>query len=220
MEYELFKKCVFDYSKLLNYGFKKENNIYYYEKYILDNNYKICIKIENNNVIGKIYDLIFNDEYLNLNVDSNLSFNNKIKEEYLNILKDIKVKCTKESLFVFKQSNEITSYIKRKYKVNPEFLWKKNPNNGVFRNKNNKKWFGIIISVSKNKLDLKYKQEEIEVINLKLDEKMIKELIKMDGFYMAYHMNKKSWISIILDNTLDNEIIYSLIDQSYNNVNK
>ena len=220
MEYELFKKCVFDYSKLLNYGFKKENNIYYYEKYILDNNYKICIKIENNNVIGKIYDLIFNDEYLNLNVDSNLSFNNKIKEEYINILKDIKVKCTKESLFVFKQSNEITSYIKRKYKVNPEFLWDKSTGNGVFRNKNNKKWFGIIISVSKNKLDLKYKQEEIEVINLKLDEKMIKELIKMDGFYMAYHMNKKSWISIILDNTLDNEIIYSLIDQSYNNVNK
>lgn len=220
MEYELFKKCVFDYSKLLNYGFKKENDIYYYEKYILDNNYKICIKIENNNVIGKIYDLIFNDEYLNLNVDSNLSFNNKIKEEYINILKDIKVKCTKESLFVFKQSNEITNYIKRKYKVNPEFLWDKSSGNGVFRNKNNKKWFGIIISVSKDKLDLKYKQEIIEVINLKLDEDMIKELIKMDGFYRAYHMNKKSWISIILDNTLDNEIIYSLIDQSYNNVNK
>lgn len=220
MEYELFKKCVFDYSKLLNYGFKEENNIYYYEKYILDNNYKICIKIENNNVIGKIYDLIFNDEYLNLNVDSNLSFNNKIKEEYINILKDIKVKCTKESLFVFKQSNEITNYIKRKYKVSPEFLWDKSSGNGVFRNKNNKKWFGIIISVSKDKLDLKYKQEIIEIINLKLDEDMIKELIKMDGFYRAYHMNKKSWISIILDNTLDNEIIYSLIDQSYNNVNK
>ena len=220
MEYELFKKCVFDYSKLLNYGFKEENNIYYYEKYILDNNYKICIKIENNNVIGKIYDLIFNDEYLNLNVDSNLSFNNKIKEEYINILKDIKVKCTKESLFVFKQSNEITNYIKRKYKVSPEFLWDKSSGNGVFRNKNNKKWFGIILSVSKDKLDSKYKQEIIEVINLKLDETMIKELIKMDGFYRAYHMNKKSWISIILDNTLDNEIIYSLIDQSYNNVNK
>ena len=220
MEYELFKKCVFDYSKLLKYGFKEENNIYYYEKYILDNNYKICIKIENNNVIGKIYDLIFNDEYLNLNVDSNLSFNNKIKEEYIKVLKDIKVKCTKESLFVFKQSNEITNYIKRKYKVNPEFLWDKSSGNGVFRNKNNKKWFGIILSVSKDKLDSKYKQEIIEVINLKLDETMIKELIKMDGFYRTYHMNKKSWISIILDNTLDNEIIYSLIDQSYNNVNK
>ena len=220
MEYELFKKCVFDYSKLLNYGFKEENNIYYYEKYIIDNNYKICIKIENNNVIGKIYDLIFNDEYLNLNVDSNLSFNIKIKEEYIKVLKDIKAKCTKESLFVFKQSNELTSYIKRKYKVNPEFLWDKSSGNGVFRNKNNKKWFGIIISVSKDKLDLKYKQEIIEVINLKIDEDMIKELIKINGFYKAYHMNKKSWISVILDNTLDNEIIYSLIDQSYNNVNK
>ena len=121
---------------------------------------------------------------------------------------------------MFKQSNEITSYIKRKYKVNPEFLWKESSGNGVFRNKYNKKWFGIIISVSKDKLDLKYKQEIIEVINLKIDEDMIKELIKINGFYRAYHMNKKSWISVILDDTLDNEIIYSLIDQSYNNVNK
>ena len=53
-----------------------------------------------------------------------------------------------------------------------------------------------------------------------VDEDMIKELIKINGFYRAYHMNKKSWISVILDDTLDNEIIYSLIDQSYNNVNK
>ena len=33
-------------------------------------------------------------------------------------------------------------------------------------------------------------------------------------------MNKKSWISIILDSSLDNEIIYYLIDQSYDIVNK
>ena len=76
----------------------------------------------------------------------------------------------------------------------------------------------------KEKTEKKVEKEELkvngEVINLKLDETMIKELIKMDGFYRAYHMNKKSWISIILDYTVDNEIIYSLIDQSYNNVNK
>lgn len=40
------------------------------------------------------------------------------------------------------------------------------------------------------------------------------------GIYIAYHMNKKNWVSIILDDTLtDNEII-SLIDISYNNSNK
>lgn len=220
IEYELFKKSTFNYPNLIKYGFIKELNGYKYERNILNSNFKIIINVKDNKLTSKIIDLNFNDEYLNFKVDFNLSINNKIKEEYELILRDIKEKCTTQSDFIFKQSNDICNYIKRKYKVNPKFLWDKSSGNGVFRNKNNKKWFGIIISVSKDKLDLKYKQEIIEVINLKLDEDMIKELIKMDGFYRAYHMNKKSWISIILDNTLDNEIIYSLIDQSYNNVNK
>lgn len=110
--------------------------------------------------------------------------------------------------------------IYKKYKVKPEFLWDTSPDNGVFRNKYNKKWFGIILNVSKNKLDSNYKQEKVEVINMKLNKIMINELLKEKGFFKAYHMNKKSWISIILDSSLDNEIIYYLIDQSYDIVNK
>ena len=118
------------------------------------------------------------------------------------------------------KDDDICNYIYKKYKVKPEFLWDTSPDNGVFRNKYNKKWFGIILNVSKNKLDSNYKQEEVEVINIKLNEIMINELLKEKGFFKAYHMNKKSWISIILDSSLDNEIIYSLIDQSYDIVNK
>ena len=90
--------------------------------------------------------------------------------------------------------------IYKKYKVKPEFLWDTSPDNGVFRNKYNKKWFGIILNVSKNKLDSNYKQEEVEVINMKLNKIMINELLKEKGFFKAYHMNKKSWISIIFSN--------------------
>ena len=64
------------------------------------------------------------------------------------------------------------------------------------------------------------KSGEVEVLNIKLDKLKIQDLLNKKGYYPAYHMNKKSWISIILDYTVDNEIIYSLIDQSYNNVNK
>ena len=34
-------------------------------------------------------------------------------------------------------------------------------------------------------------------------------------FYKAYHMNKKKWISIILDETLSDEDIFKYIDESY-----
>ena len=220
IEYELFKKSTFNFPNLIKYGFIKELNGYKYEINILNNNFKIMLNIIDNKLTSKIIDLNFNDEYLNFKVDSNLSINNKIKEEYELILKDIKEKCTTQYNFIFKQSNDICNYIYKKYKVKLEFLWDTSPDNGVFRNKYNKKWFGIILNVSKNKLDSNYKQEEVEVINIKLNENMINELLKEKGFFKSYHMNKKSWISIILDSSLDNEIIYSLIDQSYDIVNK
>lgn len=218
LEYNIFKKSIFNYDKLLKYGFIKEKEEYTYTKNIINNKYQINIIIKDNKVSTKIYDLVFNDEYLNFLVDSNLSINNQIKEEYLNILNDIKLKCTESKLFIFNESNEISNYIKRKYKINPEFLWK--DNNGVFRNKTNKKWFAIIQNISKNKLDSNYPDEDIEIINLKLDEQMINNLLNEKGFYKAYHMNKKYWITIILDNSIDKEIIYSLIDLSFNNINK
>lgn len=218
LEYNIFKKSIFNYDKLLKYGFIKKQEEYIYSKKIINDKYQINILIKDNKISTKIYDLIFNDEYLNFLVDSNLSINNQIKEEYLNLLNDIKINCTNTKLFIFNESNEIANYIKRKYKVSPEFLWE--DNNAVFRNKTSKKWFAIIQNITKNKLDSKYKDEDIEIINLKLDELMVSNLIKEKGYYKAYHMNKKYWITIILDNSINNEIIYSLIDLSFNNINK
>lgn len=44
-------------------------------------------------------------------------------------------------------------------------------------------------------------------IGLRLDNKK--------GIYPEYHLNKKSWVSIILDDTLTDDEIMSLIDMSY-----
>ena len=93
IEYELFKKSTFNYPNLIKYGFIKELNGYKYEKNILNNNFKIILKIKDNKLTSKIIDLNFNDEYLNFKVDSSLSINNKIKEEYELILRDIKERC-------------------------------------------------------------------------------------------------------------------------------
>ncbi|MBP3799889.1 MAG: MmcQ/YjbR family DNA-binding protein, partial [Bacilli bacterium] len=40
-------------------------------------------------------------------------------------------------------------------------------------------------------------------------------LLKKKGYYEAYHMNKKSWITIILDDTVSDNDIKKLIDNSY-----
>ena len=57
-------------------------------------------------------------------------------------------------------------------------------------------------------------------LNLKLGSDKVDKLLKRKGFYLAYHMNKKDWITVILNDTLDDDEIIDLLDESYHNVNE
>ena len=217
MEDELFKKYKVNYNKLLEYGFKLEDDKYLYSTNILDNSFRVDITITDK-VVGKVIDLEFNDEYNNFRMSEIGSFAGKVRNEYENILLDIRNKCFIKEYFIFSQSNRITNYIIDKYNDEPEFLWEKLDGCGVFRNKNSNKWYSIIMNVDKSKIT--NGNGEIEVMNLKLDRNQIENLLNEKGYYKAYHMNKKDWISIILDDTLSDKIICNLIDESYNNVNE
>ena len=62
------------------------------------------------------------------------------------------------------------------------------------------KWFGIIMQVPYSKFG-RNDDSLTDVINVKLKPEEICELIKFDGYELAYHMNKKSWLSIVLNTT-------------------
>lgn len=62
--------------------------------------------------------------------------------------------------------------------------------------------------------------KEVEIINLKIPEEEIKTLLTKKGYYEAYHMNKKYWLTIILDDTLPDEEIIKYIDISYHLIDK
>ena len=54
-----------------------------------------------------------------------------------------------------------------------------------------------------------------EVMNVKVLPADVKNLILEEGIYECYHMNKKNWVSIILDDTLEDSRIEELLQQSY-----
>ena len=212
MEDEIFKKSKINEKKLIDYGFIKNNNKYIYKTSVLNNSFSIEI-IYDKKINGKIIDNDLNEELLNYRVEKNNGeFINTIKNEYIKILKDIKVKCTTTDNYIYPQSNRICKLINKKYGDNPEFLWD-DDTASVYRNNQNKKWYAIVMYINKEKIDKENKM--VEVMNVKLPPEMITELLEKKGFYKAYHMNKKHWITIILDDYLKDDEIMKLIEISY-----
>ena len=210
IEEGIFKKHVADINKLIDYGFKKNKNEYIFKRNLIDN-FEIEVTINGEDVSGKVYDLDFDEEYTNYRVeDQTGSFTGMIRENFISILNDIKDKCFISKPFVFNQSNRIVNLIYKKYGKRPIFKWE-NMDAAVFEN--NEKWFGIIMNVDRSKYS--NLSGESEVLNIKLDRHKINNLLSKDGFFKAYHMNKKSWITIVLDESLSDDYIMNLIDESY-----
>ena len=114
---------------------------------------------------------------------------------------------------------EIKKYIKQKYKVDSVALWADAPDYIVFRN-DKKKWFGIIMDVPYNKVYRNTDNDSIiDVMNVKLEPELVSFIKNTKGFAPAYHMNKTHWVSIEI-NKVSEKKIKSLIDMSYNMVNK
>lgn len=112
------------------------------------------------------------------------------------------------------QANKILQHVKKKYGTKPEFLWRKSPGNAILRHKDNSKWYAALLNIKKNKLGLDG-SDNIDIINLKCDPDVINFIIDNKKFFAGYHMNKRHWITIILDGKIKDKEVFYLIGLSY-----
>ena len=116
--------------------------------------------------------------------------------------------------FEMTQKERIMHHIESEYGSIPEYLWEKFPNHFIYRHKNNKKWFALIASITKDKLGEKEKGP-IDIINIKLDPFEVDIYKSQNGFHPTYHMNKQKWLTAKHDDTIPDEIIEELIYNSF-----
>ena len=204
-----------DFKKLEEFGFKLIDNSYYYQTLLLKNQFKMSVKINlDNSIFTEIIDTETNEPYILYLIEKRSGYSEKVYKEYSDILEKIKKKCFEDEIFKANYTKEVINYIKNKYRDELEFLWEKSPKNAVVRRKSSKKWYAVILTVSKRKLNLDT-DEIIEVINLHNIVEEIEKLIDNKKYFPAYHMNKKHWCTICLDGTVELKEIYKLIDVSY-----
>ncbi len=77
------------------------------------------------------------------------------------------------------------------------------------------KWFGIFMRVARDRLGLDG-EGTVELLNLKLDPEESYAVREMyQTILPAYHMNKRHWISVLLDGSVPQEFCELLIEKSF-----
>ncbi|MDF2858999.1 MAG: MmcQ/YjbR family DNA-binding protein [Neobacillus sp.] len=109
---------------------------------------------------------------------------------------------------------EIFAYAKDKFNTTPIYKWIKYPNYAVLQHEASGKWYGLIMNVPKSKIGLKG-EGMIDIMDVKCDLGMREFLRNEEGILPAYHMNKKHWLTIVLESSFPKDEIYNLIDMSY-----
>ena len=195
MQEKIIKNKKADIKKLESFGFKKYNNGYKYVTHLMNNDFTLTILLlENNKLTTELIENETNELYTLHLTDAEGNFVGQIRDEYNNTISKIVEKCFVYDVFKNKYTKKIINYIKEKYSDELEYLWEKFPDNAIARRKDNSK---------------------IEVINVRAEKEQITELLQQPDIYPGYHMNKKSWITIMLDGSMKIENIYNLIDKSY-----
>ena len=170
-------------------------------------------------VTGKVIDTITQDEYYQLRQETATGpYVNRVRSAYRSLLTDIADSCCSDVLFASSQANRLTQTILKRFQVNPDFPWEHSAryqSYGAFRHRSNRKWFALIMNVTRDVLNKDGNTSPIDILNVKISPAQGEELRKTPGIYPAYHMNHKTWISVVLDETLPDEKILELIDTSY-----
>jgi len=215
-EYRFLRRKIIT-DKLLSFGFTETNGLLEYETAIAENQFELKITVLNENTVNtRVTDLSSGDEFvLHLVPDATGSFIGGIKAEYERILQSIQDSCTEADVFKSRQANELIQYVRNTFTDELEYLWQKFPDNAVWRRKDNQKWYAAVLTVSRRKLGLN-SDEIVEIIDLRADKEEITDIVDNIRFFPGWHMNKKSWYTIILDDSVSTNEIIGRLNTSYN----
>lgn len=110
--------------------------------------------------------------------------------------------------------NEYISYIEDHYSESAERPFAKDQSIVVFRHSSNRKWFAVVMTIPKNKLE-PFADGTVDIVNVKCDQNVLFSMVQEQGIYRAYHMNKNHWLTFTLDGRVDDETQKWLTDISF-----
>ena len=113
-----------------------------------------------------------------------------------------------------KTPTELIQYVSEAYGVQPEYLWADSPETFVFRHGNNRKWFGVVMDVEREKLGLPG-TGKVFLLDVKTGPILGGSYFGQQGIVRAWHMNKTHWLGVLLDGSAAEQTLRELLDLSF-----
>ena len=219
IEEEVFARKVPKFETLLPFGFEHKGDTYIYHTPILDGAFEVRVTIDKKGrVSALVWDMACDDEYIGVHTTQEGSFVASVRTAYQNVLESIATACFLAKPFLTPQANRLTEAVFDATGESPDFPFATAPGCGVFRCAENRKWYGLVMQVRRTLVTKESlppdKNPTVEILNLKTGTEDHNTALALPGVYPAYHMKHDAWISVLLDDTLPDETILSLITQS------
>ena len=211
--FEIFKSYQFNKEKAHAYGFVENRGVWTYSCQILQGDFLMMVTVEDGDLSFQVYDQETGDLYPQVHMESMRgTFVGSVREACLEVLYSIRKACFEVQEFLCPQTKRIMAFVQEKFGNQLEYLWEKSPDTAVLRHEDNQKWYAILMRIPWDRLD-KGRGGLVEAVNLKHDQ--VADLLSQNGIYPAFHMNKRYWISLPLDDTLTDEKVFELFERSW-----
>ena len=211
--FEIFKAYQFNSKKAKEYGFIENQGVWTYSSTILQGDFLMMVTVEDGDLSFQVYDQETGELYPQVHMESMRgTFVGSVREACLEVLYSIRKACFEVQEFLCPQTKRIMALVQEKYGNQLEYLWEKSPDTAVLRHEDNQKWYAILMRIPWDRLD-KGREGLVEAVNLKHDQ--VADLLSQNGIYPAFHMNKRYWISLPLDDTLSDERVLELFERSW-----
>ncbi|WP_195216534.1 MmcQ/YjbR family DNA-binding protein [Streptococcus oralis] len=212
--FEIFKSYQFNKEKARDYGFVENGEVWTYSCQILQGDFIMTVSITPDNVSFQVFDKETGDLYPQVHMESMRgTFVGSVRQACLEILYQIRKACFDVQDFICPQTKRIMAQVQEKYGNQLEYLWEKSPDTAVLRHEDNQKWYAVLMRIPWDKLD-KGREGLVEAVNLKNNQ--VADLLSQKGIYPAFHMNKRYWISLTLDDSLSDDDVLDLLEISWN----
>lgn len=207
-----YKKAV--QKKLLGYGFIKEGESLVYRTHICDNNMLLTVTVDKE-VRAQVCDAETGEPYtLHLVEGAAGEFVGRVRGDYVCVLEDIAGACFEKQVFCSAYAAAIIEYARQKYGSEAEFLWADTPDCAVLRRNDTGKWYAAIMVIPYRKLGVE-REGAVEIIDMKMDTAELEKAVDGKTYFLGWHMNKKHWVTMLLDGSAPYSELVCRLDASY-----